>query len=224
MFLQLRFGFTGGQGHCRTPLQILQRVRGGGDPGPRSKISRAPRHHPASYAKPPECAGQGLGADPGVCDGACPYDPKQTGTRRAGGRRSIPAVNFYDAHNHLQDDRFGGQQGELLTACEKAGVRRMVVNGACESDWPQVLALARENKIMLPSFGYHPWYLGERTPDWQSGLEKLLDEIPSAVGEIGLDRWKPDLAYDGQEEIFLTQLGMAARRNVPALSLIHISE
>jgi len=97
-------------------------------------------------------------------------------------------VNFYDAHNHLQDDRFAGRQGELLAACDAAGVRRMVVNGACEADWPQVLALARENKIVLPSFGYHPWYLGERTPDWQSSLEKFLDEVPSAVGEIGLDR------------------------------------
>ncbi|HSY20311.1 MAG TPA: TatD family hydrolase [Candidatus Acidoferrales bacterium] len=124
-------------------------------------------------------------------------------------------MNFYDAHNHLQDDRFDGRQGELLAACEVAGVRRMVVNGACESDWLQVLALALVNKIVLPSFGYHPWYLGERTPDWQSSLEKFLDEVPSAVGEIGLDRWKPDLAYDGQEEVFLAQLGIAAKRNLP---------
>jgi len=124
-------------------------------------------------------------------------------------------MKFYDAHNHLQDDRFAGRQGELLAACERAGVARMVVNGACESDWPQVLELARRNKTVLPSFGYHPWYLGERTPEWQRNLERFLDEVPGAVGEIGLDRWKPDLAYDGQEEIFLTQLRLAAARNLP---------
>jgi TatD DNase family protein len=125
-------------------------------------------------------------------------------------------VKFYDAHNHLQDGRFAGRQGELLDACEKAGVVRMVVNGARESDWPQVLALARENKIVLPSFGCHPWYLPERTPDWRKNLEKFLDEIPSAVGEIGLDRWKPDLSYAGQEEVFLAQMQIAAGRNLPA--------
>jgi TatD DNase family protein len=124
-------------------------------------------------------------------------------------------VNFYDAHNHLQDDRFAGRQSELLAACEKAGIARMVVNGACESDWPQVLALARANPVVLPSFGYHPWYLHERTPDWQKNLEKFLDAIPSAVGEIGLDRWKPDLSYAGQEEVFLAQLRLAAERNLP---------
>ena len=75
--------------------------------------------------------------------------------------------------------------------------------------------MARENKIVLPSFGYHPWYLHERTPDWKTSLEKFLDEIPSAVGEIGLDRWKPDLSYEGQEEVFLAQLQIAAERNLP---------
>jgi TatD DNase family protein len=124
-------------------------------------------------------------------------------------------MNFYDAHNHLQDDRFAGRQNELLAACKKAGVARMVVNGACESDWPQVLQLARESKIVLPSFGYHPWYLPERTPDWLKNLERYLDEVPSAVGEIGLDRWKPDLPYAGQEEVFLAQLGLATERNLP---------
>jgi TatD DNase family protein len=124
-------------------------------------------------------------------------------------------MNFYDAHNHLQDDRFGSRQKELLAVCEKAGIKKMVVNGACESDWPQVLALARENKMVLPSFGCHPWYLHERTPDWLTNLEKFLDAVPSAIGEIGLDRWKPDLSYDGQEEAFLAQLHLAAERNLP---------
>jgi TatD DNase family protein len=122
---------------------------------------------------------------------------------------------FYDAHNHLQDDRFGGRQTELLAACAEAGIARMVVNGACESDWPQVLALAKQSKIVLPSFGYHPWYLHERTPEWLQQLEKFLDTVPGAVGEIGLDRWKPDLPYAPQEEVFLAQLRLAAGRNLP---------
>ena len=125
-------------------------------------------------------------------------------------------MNLYDAHNHLHDDRFGGRQGELLAECARAGIARMVVNGSCESDWPQVLALARQSALVLPSFGYHPWYLHERTPDWRKQFESFLDEIPCAVGEIGLDRWKPDLPYEPQEEVFLAQLRVAAERNLPA--------
>lgn len=124
-------------------------------------------------------------------------------------------MNLYDAHNHLQDDRFAGRQTGLLAACDKVGVARMVVNGAGESDWPQLLALARQYPVILPSFGYHPWYVSERTPDWLRQLETFLDQIPSAVGEIGLDRWKPDLPYAHQEEVFLAQLRLAADRNLP---------
>jgi TatD DNase family protein len=157
------------------------------------------------------------------------------------------ALRFYDAHNHLQDDRFGARQAELLATCAQTGVARMVVNGACEEDWPQVLALARgqgtfntehstfntqpprtrssldvgrsmlnvESSLILPSFGYHPWYLHERTADWLKHLTHFLDAIPSAVGEIGLDRWKPALPYAGQEEAFIAQLRLAAERNLP---------
>ena len=124
-------------------------------------------------------------------------------------------ARLYDAHNHLQDERFGGRAAELLTACHSVGVQRMVVNGSCEADWPQVQTLAKTFPAVLPSFGYHPWYLHERTPGWQDQLRHYLDSVPSAVGEIGLDRWKPGLPYDGQEEVFGFQLQLAAGRNLP---------
>src|SRR5258706_15363205 len=96
---------------------------------------------------------------------------------------------FYDAHNHFQDGRFGNQQDALIAEARKVGVRKMVVNGSCEEDWPQVLALAKKFPEVIPSFGYHPWYVKERTADWQKTLVNFLDGTPSAVGEIGLDRW-----------------------------------
>ena len=68
---------------------------------------------------------------------------------------------------------------------------------------------------IIPSFGYHPWYIHERTGDWLKNLTTFLDKIPSAVGEIGLDRWKPGLPYEGQDEVFITQLRLAAERNLP---------
>lgn len=125
-------------------------------------------------------------------------------------------MRLYDAHNHLQDDRFQGRQPELLSACRAAGVARMVVNGAAESDWPAVRALAGSLPEVLPSLGYHPWYLDERTPDWQGALIAELDRAPAGIGEIGLDRWKPELPYAGQEEAFIWQLRLAAERNLPA--------
>jgi TatD DNase family protein len=125
-------------------------------------------------------------------------------------------THLCDAHNHLQDDRFGGRQSELIAACRAEGIARMVVNGSCEDDWPAVLALARElPDFVTPSFGLHPWYVQSRTAAWQENLLRFLDDRPSAVGEIGLDRWKRDLPYNDQEAVFLWQLRLAAERDLP---------
>jgi TatD DNase family protein len=111
-----------------------------------------------------------------------------------------------------------------------------LVNGACEEDWPVVADLARRfPDIVIPSFGYHPWYLHERTSNWQLELGRWLDETPgSVIGEIGLDRWiieqpahlraryvaalgeREPATMAGQEEVFLWQLRLAAERNLPA--------
>lgn len=125
-------------------------------------------------------------------------------------------MRFFDAHNHLQDERFAARREEIVATASREGVARMVVNGSCEEDWAAVKQLAAQFPQVLPSFGYHPWYLHERTEDWQRTLVRLLDTVPSAVGEIGLDRWKPNLPYDGQEEAFTWQLRVAAERNVAA--------
>lgn len=92
----------------------------------------------------------------------------------------------------------------------------MVVNGSCEADWGQVLDLATRYPQVIPSFGYHPWYVRERSKDWQTVLTRYLETIPSAVGEIGLDRWIKDHDLPQQEEVFVWQLRLAAERNLPA--------
>jgi TatD DNase family protein len=124
-------------------------------------------------------------------------------------------MQLYDAHNHLQDERFTDRSA-ILAEAARVGVARMVANGACEEDWPLVKKLSQEFPQVLPSFGYHPWYLHERTSEWQRTLTQFLDGVRSAVGEIGLDRWKAGLPYEGQEEAFVWQLRLAAERNVAA--------
>jgi len=125
-------------------------------------------------------------------------------------------VRFYDAHNHLQDERFASNREELVATAVEQGVAKMVVNGAREKDWPIICELANKFPQVLPSFGYHPWYLRERTAEWQRTLVKFLNRTSAAVGEIGLDRWKPALPYEGQEEAFTWQLRLAAERDLPA--------
>ena len=139
-----------------------------------------------------------------------------------------------DAHNHLQDTRYGQRQATLLAEARSAGVRFQVVNGTGEADWPAVAELAAQHLEVIPSFGCHPWYLHERTPHWQTRLIQHLDATPRAgLGEIGLDQWilnqtapvrgpsVPDLPVRepaglvAQTEAFEWQLDLAVDRKLP---------
>src|SRR5437879_3006508 len=125
------------------------------------------------------------------------------------------SLPLYDAHNHLQDERLKPYRESIMAEVAKEGIVQMVVNGSCEADWPEVLEVARYKQV-IPSFGYHPWYVKERTADWQSALLRSLAKLPSAIGVIGLDRWIKDLDFAQQEEAFVWQMRLAAERNLPA--------
>src|SRR5262245_57281088 len=124
-------------------------------------------------------------------------------------------MRLYDAHNHLQDQRLAPHRAAAIDAALQTGVVRMVVNGSCEGDWAEVMALARAYPVVLPSFGCQPWYVKERTPAWKQALTRCLDQVPSAVGEIGLDRWIEGYDLGQQEEAFTWQLQLAAERDLP---------
>lgn len=137
---------------------------------------------------------------------------------------------LFDAHNHLQDAWLVPHHAQILADLARAGVGRIVVNGTCPADWTDVAALARAHPVVRPSFGLHPWDAGNATSSWRDDLQRALDDAPgSAVGEIGIDRWILDRARPDdprlaglrraplaeQTEVFLWQLELAARRNLP---------
>jgi TatD DNase family protein len=122
---------------------------------------------------------------------------------------------LYDAHNHLQDAQLKPHRDAIAAAVHRENIARMVVNGSCEEDWPEVLELARQWPQVIPSFGLHPWYVKERSADWQKALLQHLEAVPAAVGEVGLDRWIKDHDIEQQERVFVWQLRLAAERNLP---------
>lgn len=144
-------------------------------------------------------------------------------------------MKLFDAHSHLHDAWLAPHRTHIVTDLASVGVGCVVVNGTCESDWPDVAALCSEHSKpgtrLLPSYGVHPWDAGNRTPAWQKNLLAALAADPlGIVGEIGLDRWILDRARPDdprlaglrraplaeQLEVFHWQLELAAQRNLPA--------
>lgn len=138
---------------------------------------------------------------------------------------------LYDAHNHLQDPWLAPHRDAMFRDLATIPLRAAVVNGTEEKDWPEVARLAKAHDFIVPSYGLHPWNVGNATADWRAALERHLDADPrAAVGEIGLDRWileraRPDdprlaglrrAPLAEQLEAFTWQLELAAARNLPA--------
>ena len=124
---------------------------------------------------------------------------------------------YFDAHNHLQDPRLCGDRTAFLAELSRLGLLRAVVNGTRESDWENVAQLARARPWIQPSFGLHPWFVPERSAQWQAVLRGFLHEFPQAgVGEIGPDRWIEPHDEAAQRDVFLFQLGLAAELQRPA--------
>ena len=123
---------------------------------------------------------------------------------------------IYDVHCHLQDRRLAEDLDGVLERAAAAGVRRVMCCGIAPRDWPEVLALAARHPMVRPSLGLHPWYLEDRTPDWQARLEDLVRRHPCGIGEIGLDHHLPADTRPLQLEVFRIQVRLANRLGRPA--------
>ncbi|RPJ61753.1 MAG: TatD family deoxyribonuclease [Acidobacteria bacterium] len=122
-----------------------------------------------------------------------------------------------DSHLHLQDPVFIPDFADVLTRAREAGVKLMICNSTSEKDWDRVRELAEQVPEILPCFGIHPWYLGDRGAGWQDRLSGLLEAVPSAIGEAGLDRWYEDRDEKQQEEVFRDQLELARHHRRPIM-------
>ena len=124
-------------------------------------------------------------------------------------------MNLIDCHNHLQDEKFAADLPQLLERARAAGVQYFFCNASCPADWPEVQRLASTYPDIIPFFGLHPWYVGERSENWLTELEKLLLATPGGGGEIGLDHWLEKRDDALHEEVFRLQLRLAQKLRRP---------
>lgn len=139
--------------------------------------------------------------------------------KREGSRRSEDMTKLFDAHCHLQDSRILSMAPQLIETAINSGVVRFAVNGVTEKDWHLVKELSDRYPCIIPCFGFHPWYVAERTPNWFNTLKECFQSTPSAaIGEIGLDKGTRgrEVDFTDQVEVFRQQLELAKELKRPA--------
>ena len=122
-----------------------------------------------------------------------------------------------DAHNHLQDARFGDDLPFVIQEMQDAGIHHAIVNGTSEQDWSQVLALHHTHPTYLsPALGLHPWRVKSRSADWHIHLRKLLEDTPaSSIGECGLDLWIENADLTEQLAVLQVHIDLSCELDKP---------
>lgn len=111
-------------------------------------------------------------------------------------------MKIIDAHSHIEYISYKYQPDIVGTICCATN----------ENDWNILLNMNDRN--VYGAFGIHPWFVENINNDFDTRLSKILEQNKSAmVGEIGLDKYKPNM--DKQIEVFIKQLEIAIKYRRP---------
>ena len=109
-------------------------------------------------------------------------------------------MKIIDAHTHI----------DYITCDLQPDVVGCVCCAVGESDWNNIVDLAKQDKRVYGAFGVHPWFVESLKDGYNVRLENLLKTDSSyMLGEIGLDKYKPNM--EKQVEVFMVQLDIAVK-------------
>ncbi len=128
-------------------------------------------------------------------------------------------MKFFDTHAHIgliYDDPI--EQLRVIQKAKLAGVQRIVSINNSLMDFPKVYNSLKSVQGLYHAVGVAPSEVTNPGPDYAATIEKYL-ELPNvvAVGETGLDYYKQFGDKRKQIELFITQLEIAQKHNLPVI-------
>lgn len=110
------------------------------------------------------------------------------------------SLSWFDTHAHLGDAQFSADREAVLERALRGGVANVIEIADSPAEWDAALALSRARPGQVRcSLGLHPYYADQFSEDLIDRLQKKIS-LPEvvAVGEVGLDYVKTDLAKEVQ--------------------------
>ena len=128
-------------------------------------------------------------------------------------------MKLFDTHAHIgliYDDPI--EQLRVIQQAKQAGVHRIISINNSLMDLPRIYANLKGMKEVYHAVGVAPSEVTNPGSDWIATIEKNL-ELPNvvAVGETGLDYYKQFGDKRSQIELFITQLEIAQKHNLPVI-------
>ncbi|AEM77632.1 TatD DNase family protein [Thermoanaerobacter thermohydrosulfuricus] len=121
-----------------------------------------------------------------------------------------------DSHAHLEDEKYDRDREKVIEECKK-DLTFLINVGSNLLTSKQSIELAHNYDFIYASVGIHP-HDAQREFDKVEEIERLaLQEKVVAIGEIGLDYYYDDPPKEFQKEIFIKQIRLAKKLNLPII-------
>ena len=123
-------------------------------------------------------------------------------------------MQFFDSHAHYNDEKFNQDKDNVLKEIYNQNITRLVCAGYNYQSSVSAIEISKENDWIYTTIGISPNDVEDLAK--VDSLEELLKEKKIvAIGEIGLDyHWNKE-NKDIQKELFIKQIELANKYNLP---------
>ncbi len=127
-------------------------------------------------------------------------------------------MEIIDTHCHLDVTSFDKDRDDVLEQCRKQGITKIIVPAIIAKTWNNLLNLCKKEKGLYPTLGLHPIFIEQHDESDLALLENTLkNNLPVAIGEIGLDFYSKELDKNKQVMLFEQQLFLAKKYHLPVI-------
>lgn len=130
------------------------------------------------------------------------------------------SIRYIDAHCHIQFEQYDADREELIERMREQGVAGVVIGCDLESS-RKAVALAEQYEHLYASVGLHPNHADEEVFDTSAYRELAQSPKVVAIGECGLDYFRPidvnDDVKEKQKEIFKKHVALAGELDKPLI-------
>lgn len=125
---------------------------------------------------------------------------------------------IFDAHAHYDDDKFNEDREQVIETLPQKGVGCVVNAGVDIETSKWALNYSDKYNYMYATIGIHPENADKVTEDYLVQLEEMSNHKKAvAIGEIGLDYYWDDVPRDIQKKVFIEQILLAGKLNMPVV-------
>lgn len=123
-------------------------------------------------------------------------------------------MQFFDSHAHYNDEKFNQDKDNVLKEIYNQDITRLVCAGYNYQSSVSAIEISKENDWISTTIGISPNDVEDLAK--VDSLEELLKEKKIvAIGEIGLDYYWNKENKDIQKELFIKQIELANKYNLP---------